>query len=298
SVLESIHDGALLPVLSSVFSDGMAVGVTPWWAAICGTAVVVHLTLVLPLKIYQKRTTARAQRLEPAVLAWRHSVHSSLRLETRGKGMSEDAFDKLLRRRLMMKQHDLMLSQGCHPVFVLLLPLTQFPIWISITAALRHLCGCTTWLVDADDAVYAVASGMRSEGALWFTDLAMADPTCGLSAILVAASVANVVLSGRRIKDGSLMAIGRQKSWLVRTGTVLSYTMPWVIGWISLYQPAALVLYWTTSSSLALVENMVFQNASIRRALKFSAPTQPPRLPVCQRLLTDQQRPLLDAPKT
>ncbi|KAJ2784304.1 Cytochrome c oxidase assembly protein cox18, mitochondrial [Coemansia javaensis] len=265
SALEALHDGTLLA----------AAGAMPWWAAIGAATAALHLALVLPLRVYQQRTAARVQRLRPAMQAWRFGVESSLRLETRGQGLDGAAMRRLLRRRLLLKNNELLLTQGCHPMFLLLLPLAQLPVWFSVSYALRHLCGRAVWLLDSDSAVYAVADGMRTEGALWFADLAANDPTHCLPLVVFAASMANVVLSHMALRG---MAAGRAP-WFVRLGAAVSYTAPFVMGYVSLLQPAGLVLYWAASSGLALAANLALRSGALRRALRLPQPAPELRLP-------------------
>ncbi|KAJ2695918.1 Cytochrome c oxidase assembly protein cox18, mitochondrial [Coemansia spiralis] len=280
SVLESLHDSALLPAVGGVFSESLAYGATPWWAAICGATVALHLVVIVPLKIHQQRIMGRTKRLQPVIQAWQHSVVAAGELEAQGKWVDNNVQRTQGLRKMKLMQQNLLFSQGCHPWFQLLLPLTQMPIWLCFSAALRHLTGHSAWLFDADGARFPVAAGMRSEGPLWFTDLALADPIYGLSLIHLAVNLANVVISRRQIKDGSLLAIARQKSWVTRTITVVSYASPWFIACVSSFQPAGLVLYWATTSSLALVETIALQNSLVRRILKIPGPVQAPALPI------------------
>ncbi|KAJ2760474.1 hypothetical protein IWQ57_006296, partial [Coemansia nantahalensis] len=126
-------------------------------------------------------------------------------------------------------------------------------------------------------------------GALWFPDLALADPVCGLPVILLATGLANVMFARRQVKNGTLMAIAQQTSWLSRTLTVVSYATPWVVGWIATFQPAGVALYWASSSALALVEAVVFRIPAVRRVLGIADPPTPPRLPIIRPAARDAQ---------
>ncbi|KAJ1952210.1 hypothetical protein EC988_003677, partial [Linderina pennispora] len=122
-------------------SHGGAATVTPWWAVIVGSAVVLRGGLTLPVFIYQQRAMARAQRLGRVSAAWQHSMRASLRLETADKSLTPMQFQALLEQRVRRKHHELLLKQGSHPIMNFLLPLAQLPIWVSMTYVLRHLCG-------------------------------------------------------------------------------------------------------------------------------------------------------------
>ncbi|KAJ2080645.1 hypothetical protein H4R24_002926 [Coemansia sp. RSA 988] len=248
----------------------------PWWAAIAGSVFVLRSFLILPVAVYQQRAAARAQLQGRVVMAWTHSMRSSLKLETQDQKLTDEQFEKILARRINLKHHDLMLRQGCHPVFSMLLPLSQLPVWLSMSYALRHLCGRPGFW-DNQGAMFPVTDGMLTEGLAWFTNLTVTDPTYCLPAVLLLVNMANVMIAQRRMRNGTLLGVLQQKSGWIRAITLASYASPWIIACISLLQPTALVYYWTLSATFGLAQNIAFQNKTLRAKLKF--PTLPRTTP-------------------
>ncbi|KAJ1948304.1 hypothetical protein FBU59_001659, partial [Linderina macrospora] len=176
---------------------GTATAITPWWAVIVGSAVVLRGCLTLPVFVYQQRSIARAQRLGRVSAAWQHSMRASLKLEMADKNLTPAELQAILERRVRRKHHELLLKQGSHPVMGFLLPLAQLPIWISMTYVLRHLCGVPLPYFDAPGSAMDVAPDMTREGILWFTDLTVADPTLVLPAVTGMLYLANAVVARR-----------------------------------------------------------------------------------------------------
>ncbi|KAJ2457715.1 hypothetical protein GGF42_002514 [Coemansia sp. RSA 2424] len=268
ATLETVHDG-LLPV--------SAMTGVPWWGVIAGSAFALRAALILPVYIYQQRALARARKLASISRLWYQPMRASLQLElaTRTPPVTDKEFGKLLGKRLSKRHHLLMFRQGCHPVFSVLLPLTQIPIWISMTFCLRHLSGRLIPLLDsATAALPAAAPGMASEGLLWFTNLAVADPTGMLPAITGLVYLANALA---RLYRRSEYAIANspdgavsKKTWLTRAVPYLGLVAPPVVTYVGMSQPSAIVLYWLASSSFTLAQNLVFHNQWLRKQLKFN----------------------------
>ncbi|KAJ2747797.1 hypothetical protein GGI20_000267 [Coemansia sp. BCRC 34301] len=268
AALESIHDGAP-PLLA------METGV-PWWGVIAGSAFALRAALILPMYIYQQRALARAQSLAGISKLWYRSMRASLQLElaTRTPPGTDKELEQLLIKRLTKRRHLLLLKQGCHPIFSLALPLTQLPIWISMSFCLRHLSGRLVPLLDsATSALPAAAPGMSSEGILWFTNLTAADSTGVLPAItgmvFLANSLTHLYRRNEYAAANSLNGVVPRKTVLIRAVSYLSFASPLLITYMAMSQPTALVFYWLSSSSFMLAQNLVFHNQWLRKRLKF-----------------------------
>ncbi|KAI8319733.1 hypothetical protein GQ54DRAFT_292405 [Martensiomyces pterosporus] len=251
-----------------------AAATLPWWGVIAGSAVVLRACLTLPIFVFQQRAASRAQSLGKVTATWQHSMRSSLKLELASKHLSDEEFEKILKKKLKRKHHDLMLKQGCHPIMNFLLPLSQLPIWLSMTYILRHLCGIPLPFFDQADSVVPAAPGMTTEGTLWFADLSSADPTYMLSVITGCLYMANVLLARRMAKmyppPGVPGASGStEQSLLSKSVGGVIISTPFLMAYIALNQPASIVFYWAVSAAFSLLQNLVFQNHWLRKTLKF-----------------------------
>ncbi|KAJ2380789.1 Cytochrome c oxidase assembly protein cox18, mitochondrial, partial [Coemansia sp. RSA 2559] len=165
SVLESLHDGALL---------GHAI---PWWGVIAGSVVVLRLGVAFPAFVYQQRGLAKVRKLDKVVTAWTKTIAHSIKSENANAPLSETQFLQVLKRRMRLKRQELLVQHGCHPLFYVLMSISQLPIWVSMTFALRRLSRGFWWANTTAAASFSAAPGMSTEGVLWFTDLSAVDPT-------------------------------------------------------------------------------------------------------------------------
>ncbi|KAJ2648499.1 Cytochrome c oxidase assembly protein cox18, mitochondrial [Coemansia sp. RSA 1250] len=266
-LLEKVHDGSMLGTMAP---DGLA-----WWAAIAGTTIAARLLIVTPLSIYQQRLIKRQNELRQVMEAWQPALRSSLmmKLKEQKKKLSEEEFLKQLNKAVMKKQSKVMMKQGCHPFFSILLSMTQIPIWVSLSVALRHLCGAAVPFFDGPHTSFVPAQGMSSEGILWFNDLLLTDSTMALPLTVFAVQMGNVLLMHWRIRRQIMVGRVNSMPLLLRAVTGISYVVPFYILLISFYQPAALVFYWALSASFGLIQNLIFQITWVRKALGFHIPT-------------------------
>ncbi|KAJ2499934.1 hypothetical protein GGH96_003117 [Coemansia sp. RSA 1972] len=265
-VLESVHNGTFF---GSLTPNGL-----PWWAVIAGTTAVARVLLTTPISIYLHRMSVKQQSLNTLLKTWQTTLQTSLVAETRmtGKELDEDRLNKELKKRLARKQSRLMMMHGCHPLFGLLLPIVQFPVWMCMSFAVRHLAGRSVWLIDGPNVNVLAAQGMAEEGLLWFANLTAVDPTYGLTAVLWTVCMSNSVLSHwnmRRMRHANNMTT---LPLLPRIMQTVMYVYPFVLAYISIAQPSGLVFYWIVSALVALVQKLVFNIQGVRRVLGLPGP--------------------------
>ncbi|KAJ2133339.1 hypothetical protein GGH19_000292 [Coemansia sp. RSA 1807] len=263
-VLESVHTGTFL---GSLTPSGL-----PWWAVIAGTTTVARVLLTTPISIYLQRMSVKQQSLNTLLKTWQTTLQTSLVAETRmkGKELDEDVLNKELKKRLARKQSRLMMMHGCHPVFGLLLPFVQFPVWMCMSFAVRHLAGRSVWLIDGPNVNVLAAQGMAEEGMLWFANLTAVDPTYGLTMVLWTVCMSNSVLSHwnmrrTRVAHGAVPV-------LQRVMQTVMYVYPFILAGISIAQPSGLVFYWIVSALVALVQKLIFNIQGVRRVLGLPGP--------------------------
>jgi membrane protein insertase Oxa1/YidC/SpoIIIJ len=113
-----------------------------------------------------------------------------------------------------------------------------------------------------------VESAMASEGMLWFTDLTISDPTSALSVILAAVTYANIHLSRGPVADPKYITFtrGRRQMQWIRKGMKL---LPVALVPMTMYLPAATLLYWTSSAVSGLGVNLLLRKyRPIRKAVE------------------------------
>jgi inner membrane protein COX18 len=150
---------------------------------------------------------------------------------------------------------DLYAQEGCSPYRVALLPWVQLPLWITLSFALRNMAG----VLPGRPSLETVETALTTEGCLWFQDLTVPDPCYVLPIILVASNLCNIELHALRRQTPS-----RSQRIFTNSLRVLSVAMLFV----ATQMPSVMTLYWTTSSTFGLVQNILFNFPRVRRGLK------------------------------
>lgn len=284
TVLEEVRNGSLLSTPAEASAAAIAAiagapAVVPWWMVISGSAVVLRLSLMLPAYIVQQRAMARSLSLEKVLAQWEGPVRQSLRYEMAQKGQgaeaSEQELEKMVQRRLRQQRHGLMLRQGCHPIFNFMVPLTQAPIWMSMTLTLQHMCGRPVPLLDGSNAAASipVVPGMATEGLWWFKDLSQVDPL-GFAPVVTGVLYLAAAMTARfraqtYVQKNSPAGAQFKKNWMARS-------VPFIIGgasvgiaWTATKMPMGIVLYWSASALISLLQYGLLHNQRLRRLLGF-----------------------------
>ena len=163
-----------------------------------------------------------------------------------------------------------------------------FPVWLLGIESIRRLCGGPRGLmgqlvageegkgeVGVGEAVTGATAGgvpeteavtaaittgvdqsLATGGCLWFPDLLVPDPTHVLPFALSAVMVANVL---PRTREGRRMVLGMASPGNVQRGsprlTRILLVMALAVGPITIDLPAALHLYWLSTSAIAFIQN-------------------------------------------
>lgn len=179
-------------------------------------------------------------------------------------------------------------AAGVSPVWMLVAPLIQLPIFITTMATVRHM-SLSNW------------PGLSTGGALWFTDLTLpavklsqiAEKLNSISAMtegvvvnMTPMGIAGIILpacilfstfttiqtnfkSSKNSDDASSDSKKAVTKSIMMTDVLRSMfeiaLIP--VSLITLFLPQGTLCYWATSSSLALLQSRVMKNSSLREAL-------------------------------
>ncbi|KAF7529605.1 hypothetical protein PCG10_007163 [Penicillium crustosum] len=156
----------------------------------------------------------------------------------------------------------------------------QIPVFIALMESLRGMSGnnkgIIAWLSSLIESSQDPASAANSlhltieptlanEGALWFPDLLAGDPT-GVLPVFLTASILGNVLMGWKVrpwKEISLLPKTEMYKQVSFTGLrAFVIVLTCYIGFASFVQemPAALMLYWITSTNLATLQTWILDN--------------------------------------
>ncbi|RKP26920.1 membrane insertase OXA1/ALB3/YidC, partial [Syncephalis pseudoplumigaleata] len=167
----------------------MAGAPCPWWASLVLGTVLVRTLATLPLSVVQQRSTARLLALQPMLKAWQNTMARQLAREAHEQQWHYAQYSQLLQRRYKEKVRQIYWQNRCHPAMGLALLAVQMPLFISMSLAVRRLCGLPVpWL----EAYFERADD--EAGLLWWADLTAADPTLVLPVVIGLTHLANVEL--------------------------------------------------------------------------------------------------------
>ncbi|XP_034440983.1 cytochrome c oxidase assembly protein COX18, mitochondrial isoform X1 [Hippoglossus hippoglossus] len=163
----SLADSAPVHLFEHFLVSAQQVSGLPWWLSIVAVTLSVRTLITLPLAAYQLVIISKVEALQVEIseLAKRLRYEVSVRARERGwtEKQSRFQFKKNLRRIVSQ----LYVRENCHPFKASLLVWVQFPLWVSLSVALRNLSLHQS----------AVQCDLAAGGALWFPDLSSPDST-------------------------------------------------------------------------------------------------------------------------
>lgn len=189
-----------------------------WWICIAVVTTCVRI-LLTPLMIHARRNAAVLHNNMPQV---QHLQNAVTVARQTGNAMEVS--------RLTQELMFFMKEKGVNPLKGLLVPLAQAPIFISMFMGLRQM-------------VNAPVLSLTSGGILWFTDLTVHDPYFILPAITSLSLWATIELSTKANSAPTVAVV--QKALRL---------LPIIILPVTMYFPAAILCYWTTSNVISLIQ--------------------------------------------
>ncbi|KAJ1982790.1 hypothetical protein H4R35_000149 [Dimargaris xerosporica] len=232
----------------------------PWWGALVVGTVLLRLT-ILPVAIYQQRAIRRQMALQPVVEAWVATLRENLKSHSLSQGWSLDRYRQEVQRHVRRQIGALYAQHDCRPIFRMVLPLVQVPLFLNTSFTIRRMCGLPLPWFDVVDDVPAVPEFSQG-GALWFTDLLAMDPTYALPVLVGATHLMNIQLN---IAANRQVVVPPYFPYLINGLRVLSVGIVYAAAQL----PAGVCLYWLTSALFSTCQHLCFRLSSVRRAFGF-----------------------------
>lgn len=252
----------------------------PWVASIPLTALIIRMTVGMPLQMYSKIQARKELDIAPIMTSWRHQYQAQIRKDVNRSSedpmMAGQANAELL-KMIKAKKRALDKVWGIHR-FWKPVPFLQLPVWLSIMESLRAMSGNSSglvpWLLSltrgSSDISLAAEPSLATEGGLWFPDLLAGDPT-GILPIFLAGSVITNIRTGWKVPSfkeiASLPRPERIRLISSRLLKLLLQTLALYVGAASyVYQmPCALMIYWITSTNLATTQSLFLDKFMFKR---------------------------------
>ncbi|KAI9801247.1 MAG: hypothetical protein M1833_002817 [Piccolia ochrophora] len=245
----------------------------PWVASLPLAAIVVRLTLVTPLSIYNRKSQQRQLELQPLLKAWQLQFRRSVIRQYGSLGPVE--CDRRVAKALRSKRKALYKDWKCG-WWRNYLPIGQLPVFLVMIEAIRRMCGAREGLLgmisqQVKSPVTSVATSqsgtleptqssdilnslltpsLSSEGAFWFENLLMPDPMLILPFVLSGSLLTNIFIATRVLSKDERPTRFRR----ILSDTMKLFAL--AIGPATLQVPSALLVYWISSSIFACVQNV------------------------------------------
>lgn len=192
----------------------------PWWGAIVVSTICIRV-LVTPLVIIAQQNSAKMQEVLPQMQAIQLKM-----TEARQMGNAVEA------SQCGMELSALMRREKVNPLKNMIVPLAQAPIFLSYFIGIRRM-------------VNAPVESLHTGGLLWFSDLTVADPYYLLPLITCSTLFLTIQLG----VDG--MSLNSANGHIVKH---LLRAMPVVLFPFIMNFPSAMVVYWSTSNFVSLIQ--------------------------------------------
>jgi inner membrane protein COX18 len=285
---------------STAFIQGIhSITGLPWVASIPLTAVIVRTLLGMPLQMLARINARRERDIAPLIQSWR--VHFQNELKRLPPAERKDMTPNVhlaIRARTLALLEKWKVFRGYKYANLL-----QLPIWLSLMESLRVMTGNTNGLFpqllswfggenSVENLDMIVEPTLATEGALWFPDLLAGDPT-GVLPVLLSATIIMNIRRGWGITTPStdladLPTMQLYQATFFRGLGVFLQLMAVTVGWSAYVNelPAALLIYWITSSNLATLQTYLLEKYMFMR----------PPIPKLQKKFTAFKRPGMPDP--
>jgi YidC/Oxa1 family membrane protein insertase len=211
-------------------------GDIPYWGAIIASTILLR-TVLLPITISGIQNSARLQIMKPEMEKIQKAFTSDpLKSDVRSKKKYEEEMKGLFKK------------YNCNPIRSLSMPLLQIPIFMSFFFALREM---GTFFPD-------FATG----GALWFTDLTVADASYALPIINALSFLGMLELTtatNNQLPNKQLM----KNVMRVLAVAMIPMTMD---------MPQAVFMYWSANSSFSVVQMLTLKVPVVKKWLDIPDP--------------------------
>ncbi|KAJ8674880.1 hypothetical protein QAD02_010666 [Eretmocerus hayati] len=255
-ILDSIPDWQIVEAARKMLLQIHEVSGLPWWASIALSAILIRTTVTLPFSVLQQYNTAKLRNLEPEM----KEIVKRLKMEANYACSQGEPENKVRWRynALVKKEYkELMVRNNCHWGKSIVVMIIQLPVWLSFSVATRNLCSMRP---HHDMAAQNTFMELMNGGFGWVSNLAIPDPYFILP---LAFGLSNLIV----LEVHELMRVQPPKGWERKLHNFLRcFTVATVF--IASCLPAAVSIYWTTSSMFGLMQVFLLSSPRVRRLLR------------------------------
>lgn len=270
SISESLHHGS--EMLIQIHADSGL----PWWIFIPLATFTMRTCFTLPIAIFQRRGLRKQNELRPIIQATTPVLRAKLasiaqteqlkRQKNLNNGLNDlipnekatltaDKIMILAAKEKYKRQKRLFKKYNCQTWKMMLLPAIQIPLWISFSYMFRIITGWTDIGNNSN-----IDMSLTTENFLHLHDLAVNDPYFILPISLGIIALCNAEWNFKTADLMQLTTRGKKNSLRPTAFDViitLSRSSLIFLTAIATQAPAALVMYWISSNSYSLLQNIL-----------------------------------------
>ncbi|KAI6248444.1 Cytochrome c oxidase assembly protein COX18, mitochondrial [Erysiphe necator] len=250
SISRPIYFEALLKT-HDLFQYIHSVSGTSWSITIPLIALLIRMTVSLPLAIVQQRVICQQVKLIPLLLAWKQNYRKETLQKFGDQGPQK--CQKILNLKMRSKRKELFKRYNCGR-WKLFIGFFQIPIFFGVIDVLRRMANIQltslTQMFDAENLsdshrIIFLEPSLANEGILWFPNLMLADPQLTLPFILSGIFLLNTYASGK-----ARQTLSRRQIFFRRGMGIAAIC----VGPLFLQVPSAILLYWISNSLLNWIQ--------------------------------------------
>lgn len=227
-----------------------------WWATIVISTVLVRALITLPLTVYQNYILAKVENIGLELSEMVNELKKETVIAKRTYKLTDKQTAILYKRSFKKQWRNLIERDNCHPFKASLVIWIQIPIWVCMSFAFRNLVN-----MNPPDSMALVTFMEMSGGGLgWIPNLTVPDHSWILPV--------GFGLTNLAIIELQRMSKLRQPSKMYNVFTNMFRVFSIVMIPVAASVPSCMCLYWMTSSTFGLVQNIVLLSPYIRRKLK------------------------------
>lgn len=226
-----------------------------WWATIITSTVLIRSLMTLPLTIYQNYILAKVENISLELQDMVNELKKETAMAKKVYKLTDKQAVAIYKRSLKKQWANLVERDNCHPLKASLIIWVQIPIWVCMSFALRNL----VYMQSGDAAALVTFMEMSAGGIGWIPNLTEPDHSWILP---VAFGLTNL-----SIIEIQRMSKLRKPSKMYNVFTNVFRVFSIVMIPVAASVPSCMCLYWITSSSVGLAQNLILISPTVRRKL-------------------------------
>lgn len=235
----------------------------PWWATIVTSTILVRALMTLPLTVYQNYILAKVENVSLELKDLLNELKKETAIAKKMYNLNDKQTYILFQRSLKKQWRRLIVRDNCHPFKASMVIWFQLPIWVCMSFALRNL----VYMQPPDAAALVTFMELSVGGFGWIPNLTEPDHSL---IIPVAFGLTNLA-----IIEIQRMSKLREPSRMYNIFTNIFRGFSIVMIPVAASVPSCMCLYWMTSSSFGLMQNLILLSPSLRRKLRIpEAPSE------------------------